>query len=227
MFEQSVGLYNGANMSLLRTVLEVNLQLFQSNRYFILQFTHTTSSSKTCLLFVLRDSTGQTPLEALAKTLTEDLERIWLSLNKPKGKENAQLSDYFDLSFASAAHKIFLPEKFQSDLSSLRSRFHDNSSSEYVLKPKYHKGIPADGFSLYAKSIWDKILHNRDLDLPTQQQLLAQFRCDEIASLVFAKFAEATLPFKKELDKGQVCQNFGQELLTIRKEAIGILYQEI
>ena len=29
MFEQTVGLYNGANMSLLRTVLEVNLQLFQ------------------------------------------------------------------------------------------------------------------------------------------------------------------------------------------------------
>ena len=29
MWEQSVGLYNGANMGLLKTVFEVNLQLFQ------------------------------------------------------------------------------------------------------------------------------------------------------------------------------------------------------
>lgn len=37
---------------------------------------------KTCLLFVLRDSTGQTPLPVLAKTLKADLEKIWASLSK-------------------------------------------------------------------------------------------------------------------------------------------------
>ena len=32
MWEHQVGLYNGANMGLLKTVFEVNLQLFGSNR---------------------------------------------------------------------------------------------------------------------------------------------------------------------------------------------------
>jgi hypothetical protein len=32
MWEHTVGLYNGANMGLLKTVLEVNLQLFGNNR---------------------------------------------------------------------------------------------------------------------------------------------------------------------------------------------------
>lgn len=36
---------------------------------------------------------------------------------------------------------------------------------------------------MYASSIWDKVLTNKDLDLPTQQELLAQYRCDEISSV--------------------------------------------
>lgn len=70
MWEHAVGLYNGANISLLRTVLEVNLQLFLKQ------------SSKTCLLFVLRDSTGQIPLDIHATTLRADLDNIWTTLSK-------------------------------------------------------------------------------------------------------------------------------------------------
>jgi GTPase Era involved in 16S rRNA processing len=71
MFEHAVGLYQGANMSLLRTVLEVNLQLFQKD-----------SKTKTCLFFVLRDSTGVAPLETLAEALKQDLTKAWGELNK-------------------------------------------------------------------------------------------------------------------------------------------------
>ncbi|KAJ3368317.1 Dynamin-like GTPase that mediates homotypic ER fusion [Kappamyces sp. JEL0680] len=212
MFEQSVGLYNGANMSLLRTVLEVNLQLFQRN-----------SKSKTCLLFVLRDSTGQTPLESLSETLTLDLEKIWASLAKPPGKEQALLGDYFDLSFAAAAHKIFLPDKFASDLASLRERFLDKQHAGFLLKPKYHKGIPADGFSVFAKSIWEKICANRDLDLPTQQQLLAQYRCDEIAKSAFEAFAAAVDYMKPLLDKGKVLLEFGAEANSAVGRSLGTM----
>jgi hypothetical protein len=33
MWEHMIGLYQGANMGLLKTVFEVNLELFQKNRY--------------------------------------------------------------------------------------------------------------------------------------------------------------------------------------------------
>ena len=59
------------------------------------------------------------------------------------------------------------------------------SESNYVFKPKYHKGVPADGFSHFTKCIWEKIVTSKELDLPTQQQLLAQFRCEEIAKVSF------------------------------------------
>lgn len=52
-----------------------------------------------------------------------------------------------------------------------------------MFRPEYHKRIPADGYNMYASSIWDKVLTNKDLDLPTQQELLAQYRCDEISNV--------------------------------------------
>lgn len=73
LWEHQVGLYQGANMGLLKTVFEVNLQLFQHSR---------SSKEKTLLFFVIRDHVGSTPLENLAKTLQSDLEKIWDGLSK-------------------------------------------------------------------------------------------------------------------------------------------------
>ncbi len=63
------------------------------------------------------------------------------------------------------------------------NRFNDPKNPDFVFRPEYHKRIPADGYNMYAASIWDKVLTNKDLDLPTQQELLAQYRCDEISSV--------------------------------------------
>jgi protein SEY1 len=70
MWEHMVGLYNGANMGLLKTVFEVNLQLFQKE-----------GSPKTCLLFVFRDFTNQVTLQKLGETLVADLNKIWVQLS--------------------------------------------------------------------------------------------------------------------------------------------------
>ncbi|KAI8902504.1 root hair defective 3 GTP-binding protein [Globomyces pollinis-pini] len=200
MWEQAVGLYNGANMTLLRTVFEVNLQLFQKD-----------GQSKTLLYFIFRDSTGQAPVETLGQTMKTDLEKLWAGISKPAGKETALLSDYFEFEFSSVAHKIFALDKFNSDMNDIQKRFYEKSADNYVLKPKYHKGIPADGFPHFAESIWEKIMSNRDLDLPTQQQLLAQFRCEEITKTLFEKFTSSISHLRPLLESGQVISNFGKD----------------
>jgi hypothetical protein len=78
LWEHQVGLYQGANMGLLKTVFEVNLQLFQHTQ---------TSKEKTLLLIVIRDHVGSTPLENLAKTLQNDLEKIWAGLSKVRERD--------------------------------------------------------------------------------------------------------------------------------------------
>jgi len=71
-----------------------------------------------------------------------------------------------------------------------------------VFLPEYHRRIPADGFSNYAERVWDQIVNNKDLDLPTQQELLAQFRCDEIYREVLVAFDEAIVPLEEKQAEG-------------------------
>lgn len=146
LWEHQVGLYQGANMGLLKTVFEVNLGLFGKAQENMKQ--------RTLLLFVIRDHIGTTPLTNLATTLEADLNRIWESLSKPEELQDRKLSDYFDLSFTALPHKILAAEKFESEVQVLRKRFVDKDSEDYVFKPAYHKRIPADGVAMYMEGIW-------------------------------------------------------------------------
>jgi len=211
LWEHQVGLYQGANMGLLKTVFEVNLQLFQSQR----------GKEKTLLFFVIRDHVGSTPLANLSNTLQADLEKIWAGLSKPEGLENCKIQDYFDFMYTGLPHKVLLPEKFDSDVDKLRSRFNDPSDPNFVFQPQYHKRIPADGFHVYASGIWEQIMSNKDLDLPTQQELLAQYRCDEIANAASEVFTEAIANLKSPvLEKGQIVSDLGPQMSAARQQAL-------
>ncbi|KAF9186847.1 Dynamin-like GTPase that mediates homotypic ER fusion [Haplosporangium sp. Z 767] len=210
LWEHQVGLYNGANMGLLKTVFEVNLQLFGGNR----------GKEKTLLLFVIRDHVGATPLANLSNTLRADLERIWHGLSKPEGLEDCQITDYFDFMFTTLAHKLLQPEKFDADVDKLRLRFTDPSDPNFVFQPQYSKRVPADGLHIYAGGIWDKIMTNKDLDLPTQQELLAQYRCDEIANSAFAVFQESIKEFRQPIESGNIVDDLGPKMNDIRGVAM-------
>ncbi|OXV06461.1 hypothetical protein Egran_05773 [Elaphomyces granulatus] len=205
IWEHQVGLYQGANMGLLKTVLEVNLQLFLKDR---------STTHRSLLFFVIRDFMGTTPLRNLQRTLLEDLSRIWTSLSKPPGLESSTIHDYFDFAFYGLPHKGYQPDQFVADVRTLGKRFREGkkdprrdavlgeSLETGIFLPEYHRRIPADGFAHYAEGIWDQIVNNKDLDLPTQQELLAQFRCDEILREVLVAFDEVIIPFEEKQAEG-------------------------
>ncbi|CEI64533.1 Protein SEY1 [Fusarium venenatum] len=201
IWEHQVGLYQGANMGLLKTVFEVNLQIFLKDKQ---------STPRSLLFFVIRDHLGTTPLGNLRTTLIQDLTKIWSSISKPQGLEGARIEDYFDFGFAALPHKILQADKFTEEVQKLGARFtaghrhgkpglHGDQELEGGLfLSEYHRRIPADGFSVYAEGIWDQIVNNKDLDLPTQQELLAQFRCDEIAREVQIDFDVIIAPLEEK-----------------------------
>lgn len=217
IWEHQVGLYQGANMGLLKVVLEVNLELFLKDRKLYARRSAFCCSSLTCsrsnprslLFFVIRDHLGSTPLPNLRNTLIQDLQRIWAGLNKPAGLEKSKIEDYFDFAFTALPHKILQPERFTADVARLGTRFReghragpDQDVEGGVFLPEYSRRIPADGFSIYAEQVWDQIVHNKDLDLPTQQELMAQFRCDEITKEVLQAFDDAIVPFEQKQATG-------------------------
>ncbi|SCZ98589.1 BZ3500_MvSof-1268-A1-R1_Chr3-1g05483 [Microbotryum saponariae] len=217
IWEHQVGLYQGANMGLLKTVFEVNLGLFLAAKE--KGKTAGASQDKTLLLFVIRDHIGATPLENLRNTLTADLNRLWDGLSKPEGLESSQITHFFDLAFVTLPHKLLQPEVFEAEVKNLRKRFVDPSHPDYVFHPKYHKRIPADGVSQYMSTIWDAVVTNKDLDLPTQQELLAQFRCDEIANGAFVVFVDASKVFVSSAP-GTLVPGLGKGMQTVRSVAL-------
>lgn len=213
LWEHQVGLYQGANMGLLKTVFEVNLGLFGKK-------TADGRNPRTLLLFVIRDHIGTTPLANLQATLSADMNKIWDSLSKPSELQDRQLSDYFDLSFAALPHKVLVPDKFETEVAALRKRFTDKSRDDYVFKPAYHKRIPADGVAFYMEGIWEQVQSNKDLDLPTQQELLAQFRCDEISAVALAEFNEQAKPQRRPIEAGKAVEGLGAMMRQWRTGAI-------
>ena len=230
IWEHQVGLYQGANMGLLKVVFEVNLGLFLKGK-------SEGSTPRSLLFFVIRDHLGTTPLSNLRNTLATDLTRIWASIDKPEGMERSKIDDYFDFAFAALPHKILQPEKFSEEVLRLGARFREGKMNQKtmgsdagltggVFIPQYHRRVPADGFPVYAHGVWDQIVNNKDLDLPTQQELLAQFRCDEIMREVLVVFDEKILPHEQKqsirLKSGKpvILKDLGSAMRSGRTRAI-------
>ncbi|KAH9971144.1 RHD3/Sey1 [Lactifluus volemus] len=215
LWEHQVGLYRSANMSLLKTVFEANLGLFGHKSQ-----ESANLNQRTLLLFVIRDYIGTTPLTNLQSTLAADLQRIWDTLSKPAELKDRKLTDYFDLSFTALSHKILSAEKFESDIQMLRGRFTDKLRDDFVFKPAYHRRIPADGVAFYMKGIWEQVQTNKDLDLPTQQELLAQFRCDEVSAGALTEFNDQAKLQKRPIEEGNVINGLGEIMRAWRSQAL-------
>jgi hypothetical protein len=204
IFEHQVGLYQGANMELLKTVMEVNLSLFYKQ------------NEKCLLLFVIRDFTGLTPLSNLGTSLQADMDKIWADLNKPEECKDSKLEDFFDLEFFAISHKHYQPEKFEHNIKELGDSF---SNDSLFKNNKYHKKIPIDAWALYSKQIWDQIENNKDLDLPTQQILVSKFKCNEISNniyneLFFTEFNKINDPETNPIESCEFFKNLRLECIS-------------
>lgn len=111
-------------------------------------------------------------------------------------------------------------QQFEDSVAALRTRFVDSSREDYLFRTSYHKRIPADGVSFYMEGIWEQVQTNKDLDLPTQQELLAQFRCDEIASVALSEFGEQAKSQKRPVESGKVVDGLGGLMKAWRTEAL-------
>jgi hypothetical protein len=153
--------------------------------------------------------------------------------------EKSKIEDYFDFAFAALPHKILQPERFLSEVAKLGTRFSEGRREPQkdslrieqeteggVFFPEYHRRIPLDGFSIYAEGVWDQIVNNKDLDLPTQQELMAQFRCDEISREVLIGFDETVSPFELKQAEGvrsgkpEILGGLGVAMRTARMKTI-------
>ena len=85
----------------------------------------------------------------------------------------------------------------------------DPNHSKYLWNKSYTNDVAADDFNIYAKNIWEAVKENKDLDIPSQKEMLAMFRCEELANVAFEEFSKETQPIAAQLRSGDIVENFG------------------
>jgi hypothetical protein len=162
LWHHDVGREHGSGKPLLRTVLQENLKLFNSG-------------NKKTLVFVIRDRSSKTPLEALSKTLREDLEKIWAGIPKSEEQSGRAIDDCFHLMFTSLPNFEEKEEEFEAEATLLRSKFKRSNEDSYLPE---EKPVPGSALAMSIERIWTIIKENKNLDLPAHRVMVATVRCD-------------------------------------------------
>ncbi|KAI7882521.1 RHD3-domain-containing protein [Lichtheimia hyalospora FSU 10163] len=143
IWEHQVGLNVGANMDLLRLVIELKLQIDPS-----------TTQRKPMILIIVRDHEDDVSLTAVRKTMDESLENVWRDVNKPENLKGSQLRDYFDFMVTALPHKKLQAAEFNRRVKKLRERvFDDPHGPNYAFKSSQQL-VPIDGYLSFAMSMW-------------------------------------------------------------------------
>ncbi|KAJ6417943.1 hypothetical protein OIU84_001343 [Salix udensis] len=200
MWCHDIGREHAASRPLLKTVFEAMTRSFRS--------------SKTSLLFVLRDQT-MTPLELLQRLLRQDIERIWAAIAHADVHKRTPLDEFFNVEITALPSYELEEMKFTEQVARLRQRFF-LSTSRGGLAGDRKDGQPASGLPLRAQQIWETVKKNKDLDLPPPQVLVATFRCEQIAKekLSRLKLDETWLAMGEALKSGPVSE-LGEKLSSI------------
>ncbi|ELP92077.1 GTP-binding protein, putative, partial [Entamoeba invadens IP1] len=196
LWSHDVGRFQASNMSLLKTVFELNLQLFVKEE-----------TPKTLIVFVIRDREADTPFEQIERDIMEDIMRIWETVIPPQQFVGAPINQFFDFQFTSLPHFEHFYDNFVKEAHELRLRF-DSNAEDTFFSPLYNKNIPADGLSCFCEQIWETIKDNKELDLPSQREMLSKFRCNEISSQIYKEFTESTKNETSQLKSGRIIPEF-------------------
>jgi hypothetical protein len=65
------------------------------------------------------------------------------------------------------------------------------------------------------------IQENKDLDLPSEKEMLAMYRCDEIIQVAYGKFFSNLMPIKETLETS-IVEKMGQAISGLYNECLGL-----
>ncbi|KAH7824758.1 putative protein SEY1 [Monocercomonoides exilis] len=206
-----LGRYSASNYPIIESVFEASARLLFKD----------STRSKTLLLFIVRDYTGQTPAEKLSGMIHEDVKRLWNSRPKRKDLEHLQLEDCFDVDVVLLPHYALQHEQFLSEARALRDRFTNPLKEDFVFTSPRAKNIPLDGLGRYAENIWKQIVDDNDLDIPSQREVLSHLRCNEIVKETAEQLREdVRLIVSEVVAKGILRLDLGDILGVMENDAL-------
>ncbi|GBE61857.1 root hair defective 3 GTP-binding protein [Babesia ovata] len=211
LWYHSLGNLTGSNYGLLKTVMEANLELMEGT-----DNSMGSVECKTILCFCIRDWFPElAPLETVrGKIVNGYMQGIWNEIHKPARFQNASMEDVFRIELFGFNHALAHKEEFAADASKFRSEWLNSIRPE-----SYSRAVPSDGFFYYARNILNTVKEQNHLDIPTQREMLANFRCQEIKVAVLADVEPKVADMFADAQSGSV-GNFIERATEVADQAV-------
>ncbi|EEA05633.1 uncharacterized protein CMU_026410 [Cryptosporidium muris RN66] len=198
--------FSSSNFGLLKVII---------NAWFNLKFEDNGRSerTKTTLLFTIRDVSCSDKQEMLENKINQTISLLWdnilkenrnnkLNLNT-QYKDNTynldSISDIFDIRVYGIPSYPIDNKGFEITIEKIR-----NDLFNEILPSKYSRGIPNDGFAYYCESIWKVIVECEELNIPSQIQLLSQYRCENVKCDIAEHCEEEIQSYSNIMEKGKI-----------------------
>ena len=177
-----LGRYEAANLGILKTVFTCDIQLFLAGGGG--GGGETGGLPRKTLYFAVRDYDDSTPQDTLRELAIADITKIWDGIPKPDTMGSTRLDDYFAIEFMFFPHYKYQYDAFVAAVDQFKAVFHarDADGARHTLAPPHVSRIPAGDLPHYADQIWATIVANKDLNLPSEREMLAIYRTDGISS---------------------------------------------
>ncbi|KAL1519129.1 hypothetical protein AB1Y20_003392 [Prymnesium parvum] len=191
LFEHDIGRHEGSNLALLQTVLELSLELRRAEAAEANSAAPSGRPRRTTLLFVIRDHVpeGGTPLGRLREQLGEHVAAVWREASRGEGGGEVALEELFDVQVVALPHYRLQPQLWEEQAARLAARFEGRAAEgeavggEGLLRQEGApcSGVPADALTELISRVYERICANAVLHLPSQQRLVAELRCKQLA----------------------------------------------
>ena len=190
MWTSDVGRYTASNYGVLKIVFEMNLKLFEQK------------TAKKIIIFLRDFDPTRNRKDKIECLILEDIHKIWSDIKIPeiyagKGPEN-----FFSFEFITLPHLIYREKDFKVEIVNLRKRLDKDNPNYFFNNLSSIKNVPADGLKQYINQIWNDIMNDKDLDIPSQREMLANYRCTEIKNKLLLSYdKEFKDLYKSSLEK--------------------------
>ena len=190
------------------------------------------------ILIVLRDFDERYDVkEKITELILNDINNIWKEIKKPEKYRDYTPDRFFQFEFSTLAHKFYFEEKFTQEISLMRQRLSPSENHFLFRHVSEEKQVPLDGLAHYCKQVWGDIISDKDLNIPSQKEMLANYKCNEVKELAFLSVEQEVETFTAESsiksmkDFRSICENIQSKLLSIYDETaknyLKYVYEEI
>ena len=207
MWTSDVGRYTASNYGVLKIVFEMNLKLFEQK------------TAKKIIIFLRDFDASRNKKDKIESLILEDIKKIWSEIKIPEQYAGKGPESFFSFEFITLPHLIYKAQDFKDEIQNLRKRLDKNDENYFFSNLSSIKNVPADGLKQYVTQIWNDILNDKDLDIPSQRQMLANYRCTEIKNTILLSYDKEFKQLYKESTEKNI-EDFKERCEQLRDKII-------